>query len=364
MGFDSFITLGRSGLRVSEFGLGSAAFGEEIGYGVNAETSHRIIDRYIERGGNFIDTANLYSCGHSEAIIGDYFVGKPALRDRTVLSTKFFGNLFPGDPNGGGASRRTIIAQCEESLRRMKTDYIDLYWMHCWDPFTPIDETMRALDDLVTQGKIRYIGFSDGPAWKTAQAQMIAQLRGMTQFIALELEYSLMERTIEGEHVPMALEMGMGILPWGALRSGVLTGAFGMTRTSETVSKRQSVNSTMNNLSPKNEAILAEVKRIADELGASMAAVALAWVKARPGISVTLLGADDPDQIDANAAATQLKLDATHMEALNEVSKPALNFPHDFHTFLANSLAHAGATVNGVPSSITPLQPKTDAERF
>ena len=364
MAFDSYVTLGRSGLRVSRFALGSAAFGEEIGYGVDKDVSEAIIARYVDLGGNFIDTANLYSRGHAEVIIGDYFARNKALRQRTVISTKFYGNLYPGDPNGGGASRSAIIAQCEESLRRLRMDHIDLFWMHCWDSFTPIDESMMALDDLVRQGKVRYIGVSNLPAWKIAQAQTLAHLRGWSPLIALELEYSLMERTIEGEHVPLALELGLGVIPWGALRSGVLSGAFGLTRTSEVVSRRASVNSTMANLTAKEEAILTTLKRVADELGVSMTTVALAWVKAQPGVAVTLLGIDHPDQIEPNARGQDVVLSPEQMDALNAASKPTLNFPHAFNTALAASLAHAGATVNGVRSGITPLQPKTDAERF
>jgi aryl-alcohol dehydrogenase-like predicted oxidoreductase len=364
LAFDSYVTLGRSGLRVSRFALGSAAFGEEIGYGVSAEVSEAVIARYLDLGGNFIDTANLYSCGHSEVIVGDYFAASKARRQRIVISTKFYANLFPGDPNGGGASRRAIIDQCEESLRRLRTDYIDLYWMHCWDEFTPIDESMRALDDLVSQGKIRYVGFSDAPAWKIAQAQLLAQFRGWSPLIALELEYSLMERTIEGEHVPMALEMGMGVIPWGALRSGVLSGAFGLTRTNGPVARRQTVNSAMENLTAKEEAILKTVKQVATESGVGMAAVALAWVRAQPGIAVTLLGIDDPAQLEPNAEGLTLELSPEQMAMLTEISRPTLNFPHAFNAALATSLAHAGATVNGQPSGITGLQPKTDAERF
>jgi aryl-alcohol dehydrogenase-like predicted oxidoreductase len=364
MAFDSYVTLGRSGLRVSRFGLGSAAFGQEIGYGVTPAVSERIIDRYLDKGGNFIDTANVYSRGHAELIVGDYFARQKHRRDRAVIATKFTSNLFPGDPNGGGASRRSIIAQCEESLRRLQTDRIDLFWMHVWDRFTPIEESMSALDDLVRQGKVRYLGFSNVPAWKVAQAQTLALVRNWTPLIALELEYSLLERTIEGEHVPMALELGLGIIPWGTLRSGVLSGAFGTRRIDANVSRRPSVNSTMKSLVPAEEAVLESVGRIASARGASMASVALAWVKAKPGIAVTLLGIDDPDQLDENATALELVLSAEEMAELDRLSQPKLNYPHAMNMLLGNSLLHAGATVNGSPSGITALQPNTDTERF
>jgi aryl-alcohol dehydrogenase-like predicted oxidoreductase len=168
--------------------LGAMTFGEEWGFGSSVTESESILARYLERGGNFIDTANGYTGGHSERIIGNYIAHDRARRDRVVIATKFFANLYPGDPNGGGASRKSLLAACEESLRRLRTDYIDLYWMHVWDRLTPIEETMRALDDLVRAGKVRYIGFSDTPAWKVAQAQTVAQFRGWTPLVALQVE--------------------------------------------------------------------------------------------------------------------------------------------------------------------------------
>jgi aryl-alcohol dehydrogenase-like predicted oxidoreductase len=364
MSFENYVTLGRSGLRVSDLCLGTAAFGEEGGYGVSAEVSQIVIDRYVSLGGNFLDTANLYSKGHAEAIIGDYLASRAGRRHRMVIATKFFSNMYPGDPNGGGASRRAIIEQCEESLRRLRTDYIDLYWMHCWDPLTPIEESMSALDDLVRRGKVRYIGCSDAPAWKIAQAQTLSQFRGWTPFIALELEYSLMERTIEGEHVPLAHEMGLGILPWGALRSGVLTGAYGVSRAAQDVSTRASINTTMKNLSDREARILQTIQRIAAEHGESMATIALAWVRAQPGIVVTLFGADSPEQLTENARAAQVALSAAQLAELGQASKPQLNFPHAFSAALWPSLAHAGATVNGIRSGIGSLQPQPDDKRF
>ena len=225
MPLNSYVTLGRSGLRVSPFCLGAMTFGNDTGWGSSVEDSEAILSRYLERGGNFIDTANIYTKGHSEKIIGDFFV-KRGSRDRYVIATKFFCNLFAGDPNGGGAGRKAIIAQCDESLRRLQTDYIDLYYLHNWDRFTPVEETMSALDDLVQSGKVRYIGFSDAPAWKVAQAQLIAHFRGWAPLIALQTEYSLMQRTGEGELVPMAMELGLGVLPWSPLKMGALSGKY------------------------------------------------------------------------------------------------------------------------------------------
>src|SRR5580692_326423 len=226
MPLQDYVSLGRSGVRVSPLCLGAMTFGEDWGWGSTVDASKQILDRYIDLGGNFIDTANGYTKGHSEAIIGEHIGRHSARRDRLVIATKFLSNMYRGDPNGGGAGRKSLVSACENSLRRLQTDYIDLYWMHFWDRFTPIEETMRALDDLVAAGKVRYIGFSDTPAWKVAQAQTMAVLKGWTPLIALQLEYSLLERTVEGELIPMALELGLGVTPWSPLRGGALSGKY------------------------------------------------------------------------------------------------------------------------------------------
>lgn len=178
MPLNHYVTLGCSGLRVSPYCLGTMTFGEDFGWGASPEVSFAMLDEYLSRGGNFVDTANIYTAGHSEQIIGDFLQQKKVRRDEIVLSTKFYCNLFPGDPNGGGAGRKALIQQCEASLNRLQSDYIDIYWLHNWDRTAPIEETLRGLDDLVTAGKIRYVGFSDIPAWKTAEAQTIAHFRG------------------------------------------------------------------------------------------------------------------------------------------------------------------------------------------
>lgn len=194
MALEHYITLGRSGLRVSPFCLGAMTFGDDIGWGSSVEESRQIIDRYVDLGGNFIDTANFYTKSHSEKIIGDHIGRDKARRDRLVIATKFSGNLHPGDPNGGGSSRKAIVNAAENSLRRLQTDYIDLYWLHIWDQNTPIDETMAALEDLVRVGKVRYIGVSDTPAWKIAQANTMTHFRGWSPFIALQIEYARTQR--------------------------------------------------------------------------------------------------------------------------------------------------------------------------
>ena len=202
-------------------------FGEDPGgAGCSVEESEKILATYLDRGGNFIDTANFYTTGHSEKVLGDFFAAHPGRRQHVVLASKFFANMFHGDPNGGGAGRSSIIAQLDETLRRLQTDYLDLYWLHNWDRHTPIDETLRTLDDLVRAGKIRYIGFSNTPAWVTAQAQTMATLKGWTPLIALQVEYSLLARTVEGEVAPLALDQGMALVPWSPLKNGFLSGKY------------------------------------------------------------------------------------------------------------------------------------------
>ena len=361
MALTDYVTLGRSGLRVSPFCLGAMTFGEDWGWGSSVAESETIIARFMDRGGNFIDTANVYTKGHSEKIIGDFIGRDRARRDRIVIATKFFGNLYEGDPNGGGAGRKAIAAACEQSLRRLQTDYIDLYWMHSWDKFTPIDETMRALDDLVRAGKVRYIGFSDTPAWKVAQAQTIAQFRGWTPLIALQIEYSLIERTVEGDLMPMALELGLGVTPWSPLRSGVLSGKY--TRENAKTVKADRGERVTQFLDERTYAILDELARIATLHNTTSAAIALAWVQSRPGVASTIIGARRLDQLEQNLAALDAELTPGDIAALEKLSAPTLNFPANFLKS-ANMFMHAGATVNGETSIVWPLLPKTDAERY
>ena len=319
-----------------------------------------VLSRYLESGGNFVDTANSYTRGHSEKIIGDYFAGRQGKRDRVVLATKFFFNLFAGDPNGGGAGRKAIVAQCEESLRRLQTDYIDLYYLHNWDRFTPVEETMRALDDLVTAGKVRYIAFSDAPAWKVAQAQLISQFRGWAPLIALQVEYSLMERTVEGELAPMAEELGLGVLPWSPLKMGALSGKY----TRANGQKMQGYRGTfVGELTGKQLDIIDVAQNIAAELDTDVPTVALAWVQSKAGVAATVLGARTVEHLEGNLKALDLLLTPQQIAELDTVSKPKLNFPADFNANLSPNFSHAGTTVNGVPSKLVGNVPKSDAER-
>ncbi len=354
MSLDDYVTLGRSGLRVSPFTLGTMTFGEDWGWGASADESKKILQAYVDRGGNSVDTANLYTNGHAEHIIGEFLAERPGLRDRLVLATKFFGNLYENDPNGGGPSRKAIVQQLENSLRRLRTDYVDLYWLHNFDPATPVEETLRALDDLVGAGKIRYVGFSDIPAWATAEAATVARLRGWAPVIALQLEYSLLERTSEGELIPMAQAMGMGVLPWSPLRGGFLSGKYSS-------AAKTAVDTTRARRPGDTELVVIDaLNAVAAEAGVPSAQVALAWALGRPGISSVVIGARRMDQFETNLGALTVTLSEAHRAALDEVSAPKLNFPAENNAVLAPSLQFAGATVDGRPSTVSPLLRASD----
>jgi aryl-alcohol dehydrogenase-like predicted oxidoreductase len=361
MSLNHYVTLGHSGLRVSPFCLGAMTFGEDLGWGTSVKDSEAILDHFIDRGGNFIDTANMYTRGHSEKIIGDHIGRHASKRQRAVIATKFFGTLYPGDPNAGGAGRKSIFAACEHSLRRLQTDYIDLYWMHCWDKFTPIEETMRALDDLVRSGKVRYIGFSDTPAWKVAEAQVTARFKGYAPLIALQIEYSLLERTVEGELTPMASELGLGVTPWSPLKSGALSGKYTRENAGKVKADRGVwVESALNE---KTYTVVDELVKVARSLETTPARVALAWVKARPGVTSTIIGARTIAQLEDNLSALDVQLKPEHIAALDAVSKPTLNFPAGFLT-MSGAFSHGGATINGESAPVLPMVPKDDSERY
>lgn len=361
MPLDHYITLGRSGLRVSPLCLGTMTFGPDWGWGADEQDSVAILDRFLERGGNFIDTANVYTKGHAERIIGDHIGRHPARRDRVVIATKFAGNLYPGDPNGGGAHRKALLAQCEESLRRLQTDYIDLYWMHCWDETTPIEETLRALDDLVHAGKVRYIGLSDTPAWKCAQAQTIASFRGWTPVVALQLEYSLLERSVEGELLPMSRELGLGVVPWSPLKSGVLSGKYAREQHGRHEPARGPW--VMSALDERTYALLDELAKIANSVGSSVARVALSWVIHRKEVCSTSIGARTTAQLDDNLAALDLQLGPEHTRALDALTKPRLDFPAEFLPS-TRPFVQGGTTIDARPSDPWRLAPRSDAERY
>jgi aryl-alcohol dehydrogenase-like predicted oxidoreductase len=352
MALDHYVTLGRSGLRVSPLCLGAMTFGEDFGWGSSVEESQQIIDRFIGAGGNFIDTANFYTASHSEQIIGDHIGRHSSRRDRLVLATKFSGNLYLGDPNGGGSGRKAIVKQCENSLRRLQTDYIDLYWLHNWDVHTPIDETMAALDDLIRAGKVRYIGVSDTPAWKVAEANITARFRGWSQFIGLQIEYSLLERSVEAELVPMARELGLGITPWSPLKSGVLSGKYTRATTNETKADRAMFISA--DLNERTYALVDELEKIAAAHETSVARVALAWVRLQPGVSSTIIGARRLSQLEDNLKSTEIKLSADELAHLDKLTQPTLPFPQNMQPMFP-AIHNGGTSVNGIASEPSPF---------
>jgi aryl-alcohol dehydrogenase-like predicted oxidoreductase len=327
-------------------------FGEDLGWGSTVKESEQIMDRFIDLGGNFIDTANFYTKSHSEKIIGDHIGREKAKRDRLVLATKFSGNLYPGDPNGGGSGRKSIIAAAENSLRRLQTDYIDLYWLHCWDSNTPMEETMRALDDLVRDGKVRYIGVSDTPAWKIVEANMLSHFRGMSSFIGLQVEYSLLERSIEQELVPMAKEFGLGITPWSPLKSGTLSGKYTRKNAGQMKSDRSAFIEGI--FTEKTYTVIDELEKIAQAHDSTPARVALAWVNNQPGVTSTIIGARRLTQLEDNIKALDLKLTTEEVNRLDTLTKPTFGFPQSMQPMFP-SIHHSGATVNGVPSQVSPF---------
>lgn len=344
----SYRTLGRSGLRVSPFCLGGMTLGDDWGWGADTKTAVNIIDRYRELGGNFIDTANIYTSGHSEKIVGDTIGRHSSLRTNMVIGTKFSANTWPGDPNGGGGGAKSIIQNCEQSLRRLQTDYIDLYWLHQWDWNTPFEETMRTLDQLVTSGKVRYIGVSYAKAWKIAQAQTMAILKGWAPFIGLQVEYSLLERTIEDELAPMALELGLGITPWSPLKGGILTGKYlGASNVADSrLGTSGSINGGVPALGEKETAILSKLMEISERHQTTSAAVALSWVINKPGVASTIIGIRKTSQLESNLAALEVSLSVDEVAALDELSAPVSTFVTKYAAY-SKMFQHGGIEVNG-----------------
>jgi aryl-alcohol dehydrogenase-like predicted oxidoreductase len=358
------VTLGRSGLRVHPLCLGAMTFGTEWGFGCDPQLSHAILDRYLELGGNFIDTANIYTKGHSERIIGDYFRTGPGAgkRERVVIATKFGGNMWPGDPNGGGSGVKSMMDAVHHSLRRLQMDCIDLLWCHFWDRTTPIEETMRGMELLVRQGKVRHIGLSDHPAWVCVLAQSFARQSGGSPLVALQIEYSLLQRTVEAELVPMAIHEGMGITPWSPLRGGVLSGKFSRAQPPRDDGSTR-VRSDSKYLNDRTWALVDALQAVASRRGCTVAQAALRWVMDRPGVASTIIGARSIAQLDDNMGAMGVQLDAEDVALLDGLSRPELPFPCEFLDFVRTGIQN-GTTVNGVPSDPWPMSPRSDAERW
>ncbi len=321
-----FRLLGHSGLKVSELCLGTMTFGEVPGMGADKAESRRMFDAYLAAGGNFIDTANIYTGSQSEQLLGEFVAAE---RARLVLATKFSMTTQPQDPNAGGNSRKNLQQSLESSLRRLKTDYIDLYWVHAWDRSTPLEELLRALDDAVRAGKVLYTGFSNVPAWVIARAQTMAELRAQPRFVALQLHYSLVERNIERELVPCAEALGMSVTAWSPLAGGVLTGKYSRDPARRASEPGRLTSTGWGNLflNDHNFAILDCVRAVAQRLGATPAQVALRWLMQKRGSVIPVLGARTAAQLTEQLASSALQLDDATMAELDAVGRVESVYP-------------------------------------
>ncbi len=346
MKLQAYVTLGRSGLKVSPLCFGAMTFGTEWGLGNGEEESRAILRRYLDAGGNFIDTANIYNFGTSEKMLGK-FLKEDGLRDRVVVATKFTMNATPGDPNGGGNSRKHIYRALEASLERLQTDYVDLYWMHAWDTVTPPEEVLSTLTDLVRVGKIRYYGFSNVPAWYAAYVQVVAELQGKERLIAMQLEYSLGERTIEREHIPAAQKLGIAICPWSPLAGGFFSGKYTREKSSPKGAGRLTgpAGSFFRGFTERNWTILDTLTEVAKEMSKTPAQVALNWVVTQPGVTSTLIGATKLAQLEDNITAMDFQIPAELRARLDTVSALELARPYTYFSGDEQSRIAGGTTI-------------------
>ncbi|MBZ5695261.1 MAG: aldo/keto reductase [Acidobacteriia bacterium] len=345
MRLSDYVTLGRTGLRVSPLCFGAMTFGTEWGWGADENTSKQMFDRYVDAGGNFIDTADAYTNGHSEELVGK-FVGDRGLRDRIAIATKFTFNPQPGNPNSGGNGRKNIYRALEGSLRRLKTDYVDLYYLHAWDIVTPVEEVVSTLTDLVHEGKIRYYGLSDTPAWYVARAQTIAEKEGKERVATLQLEYSLIERTIEREHIPAAQELGIGLCPWGSLGSGFLSGKYRREgNTGKGEGRLGSPNQMFNRFTERNWRVLDAFLEVAKQISKTPAQVALNWVATQPGVTSPILGATKVAQLEDNLAAIEFEIPAELRKKIDEASALEPAHPYVFYLPMTQGRISGGTTV-------------------
>jgi aryl-alcohol dehydrogenase-like predicted oxidoreductase len=349
--------LGRTGLRVSPLTLGTMTFGQSSGWGADRATAQAIFDCYVEAGGYVFDTADLYTGGNSETWLGE-FIAERGLRDRAVITSKFSYNAETGNPNAGGNGRKNILRAVEGSLRRLKTDYLDLYLLHSWDRLTPVEEVVRTFDDLVRSGKVRHVGLSDIPAWYAAHAITTAQLRGYEPISALQLEYSLVERAIEQEFCDLAVTLGAGLMAWSPLGSGLLSGKYraadldrDLGRLSRT---RQSAIPTFHKFSTANFRVVEVLEQVAADLGRSMAQVAINWVAGQPGVATTIIGATRIEQIEDNLTALDFEIPPELRARLDEAGRPATPFPYSFFTPAFLAAQTGGVPVGDKPARYAP----------
>lgn len=346
MNLDSFRTLGKSGLIVSPLALGTMTFGNP-NWGSGDDASAAVFNAYVDAGGNFVDTADVYSNGRSEELIGAC-IAERKLRDRIVMATKFsFHGGEAGNVNAAGNGRKNMHRALDASLRRLRTDHIDLYWMHAWDLVTPVEEVLQSLGDLVRAGKIRYFGFSDTPAWYIAKAATLAAAHGLPRPIALQPEYSLVERSIEREHVPMARECGLGITPWGPLAAGFLSGKYRREGDGIAGDGRFAAQAPFRTFTDPHWRTLDALRVVASQLGRPPSQVALAWASAQPGITALLLGAKTALQLHDNLESMNIRLEAEQLHMLDECSALAPAHPYLMQSPAVNRSLFGGATVQG-----------------
>lgn len=307
---------------MSEICLGTMTFGEDWGWGAGKEESRKIFEDYLDAGGNFIDTANRYTEGTSEKYVGEFIAES---RESLVVATKYSLYNQREDPNAGGNHRKNLVQSVEASLKRLNTDYIDLLWLHAWDSTTPVDEVMRGLDDLVRAGKVLYLGISDTPAWVVSQANTMAEIRGWSRFVALQVEYSLVQRSAEREYIPMSKAFDLAITPWAPLAGGVLTGKY---LNDDEADGRVSASSDRRN--SRNTEIAEEVVTVAEELNVTPAQVALRWTMQKDFLSIPIIGARKLSQLQDSLKCLRFELPDMYMERLDKVSEIQLGFPHDF----------------------------------
>lgn len=345
MDLTSYTTLGRSGLRVSPLCLGTMTFGTDRG--VDEKTCRAMFDHFVDAGGNFIDTADNYTNGQAEELLGR-FIAERQLRDRIVLATKYTFNAEEGNPNAGGNGRKNLFRALDASLRRLKTDYIDLYYLHVWDLVTPAEEVLSSLNDLVRAGKIRYFGLSDCPAWYVARMQTLAEKEGKERIVTLQHEYSLVERSIEREHFPAARELGLGMCPWSPLAGGLLTGKYRRDGDGGKGEGRlNGPHQLFSRFTERNWEIVNALVEVAKELGKPAGQVALNWVATQDAVTSTILGASKLDQLKDNLAAVEFELPAELRSRLDEAS--ALPWIHPFKMLgpLVQSRVNSGTTIRG-----------------
>ncbi|MFC5827416.1 aldo/keto reductase [Nonomuraea insulae] len=355
MSLDHYYLLGRSGLRVSRLALGTMNFGTggfHAAYGKTEKEARPIFRRYLEAGGNFIDTADFYTAGESETVLGN-LIAEAKARDRVVLTTKFTNSVDPGDPNAGGNGRKHMIRAVEASLRRLRTDHIDLFLLHTWDRITPVEEVLRTFDDLTRAGKIRYAGLSDVPAWYAARAQTLADAHSLVPMVSLQLPYSLIDREIESEHVTMGQSLGLGITAWSPLGGGFLTGKYRHAGQGLTGEGRLDGDGRV--WTEREWRLLAALESVAGKLEVTMAQVALNWVATQPGIASAIAGASSADQLDANMAALDLELPAELRAQLDEASSvPPASVYRMFTPGYQNWLVSPGVKVGDKPAGYAP----------